>query len=122
MNRLSNLLRIGPGRTARRGVLDRRRRPGVESLEGRQLLTLDFASAFGIGGNSINVGRIALDAQGDTYATGGFTGKVSFDANSTGGNVLDAGTTPTAFVAKYSPTNSLLWVKEFVPSGAGSTS
>ena len=50
-------------------------------------------------------------------------GKVSFDPRSTGGNVLDAGTTLNAFVAKYSPTTRCIWVKQFavdtaVPGGS----
>jgi hypothetical protein len=86
------------------------------------LMTIDFTSAFGVGGN-VDVSKVAIDSQGDTYATGDFTGKVSFDPGSTGGNVLDAGAKLTAFVAKYSPTNTLLWVKQFsvdttVPNGS----
>jgi len=117
MSRLTHRLQYGP----RRGTRDRRRRPIVESLEGRRLLTLDFASAFGVGG-SITASAIALDAQGDTYVTGNFTGKVVFDPNSSGSDVRTAGSENTAFVAEYSPTNTLDWVVDFAPQGAVSFS
>jgi hypothetical protein len=120
MSRLTQLFRFGKGPVARRTAIDRRRRFAVETLEGRQLLTLNIASAFGVGG-TVSVSKIALDTQGDTYATGTFTGQVDFDPNGTGGNVLNAGVTPTAFVAEYSPANTLVWVKDFAPSAGGSS-
>ena len=110
-----HLFRSGKGRPGRRGAVDRRRRFAVESLEGRQLLTLNFASAFGVGGNSVYVAKTALDAQGDTFVTGNFTGKVDFDPNGGGSNVLNSGAMEAAFVAEYSPANQLLFVKEFAP-------
>jgi hypothetical protein len=100
-------------RTPHSFARSRKRRPVCESLEGRQLLTFDFSSAIGIGGNALTVGRIATDAAGDTFVTGSFTGKVNFDPSSGSNGQLDAGGTTSAFVAKYSPTNTLVWVKEF---------
>jgi hypothetical protein len=122
MFRLSQILNPGLNRTPRQGARNRRRRFGVETLEGRQLMAIDFTSAFGIGGGVVIAQKTALDSQGNTYVTGTFSNKVSFDPGSTGGNVLDAGTTGDAFVAKYSPNNTLLWVKQFaddptVPGG-----
>lgn len=112
------MLKIGLNRTPRQGARDRRRRFGVETLEGRQLLSIDFTSAFGVGGGVVVVQKIALDTQGNTYVTGAFNNKVSFDPGSTGGNVLDAGATADTFVAKYSPTNTLIWVRQFADDTA----
>jgi len=121
MSRVSHRLPYGQGRAAHRGSYDRRRRPVVEALEGRRLLTLDFASAFGVGG-AIKALGFALDAQGDTYVTGEFTGKVIFDPNSSGSDVRTTGAAETAFVAKYSPTNAFDGVVVFGPQNAGSSS
>jgi len=121
MSRLSDRFRYRLGRAARRGTRDRRCRPVVEALEGRRLLTLDFGSAFGVGGVIVPNG-IALDAQGDTYVTGNFTGKVIFDPNSSGSDVRTTGSEPTAFVVKYSPTNTFDGFVEFAPQTAGSYS
>src|SRR3712207_5912879 len=85
----------------RRRPEDRRRRFGVESLEGRQMMAADFTSAFGLGGQLVSIQKVALDSQGNRYAVGSFQGAVSVDANSTGGNVLNSGNTINAFVAKY---------------------
>jgi hypothetical protein len=103
-------------------VQARRRRPQFESLEGRALLALDFTSAIGVGGGSFFIGQVALDAAGDTYLTGGFTGQVNFDPSSNPKGILNGGAAGSAFVAKYSPSNALVWVKEFAaePSVAGS--
>src|SRR3954447_26019267 len=101
----------------------RRRRPVVESLEGRTLLTIDFASSFSIGGDNLNIAKVAFDAQGDTYLAGNFTGNVNFTLNpSDPPAVLDAGGQVDGFVAKYSSTNALQWVKPFVASGSTSSS
>jgi hypothetical protein len=116
MSRLNPLLRAVGVRAGRRGAVDRRCRFRVETLEGRSLLSLSFTSAFSVGGDNVNVGKIALDAQGDTLVTGNFTGRVDFAGKGGGSHVLDTGgTMTTAFVAKYSPANTLVWVKEFAP-------
>jgi hypothetical protein len=109
-------------RAGRLRAVDRRRRFSVENLEGRQMMAADFTSAFGIGGQLVSIQKVALDSQGNRYAVGSFLGTVSFDPNSTGGNVLNSGNTVNAFVAKYSPTNTLIFVKQFaddesVPGG-----
>ena len=82
------------------------------------MMAADFTSAFGLGGQLISIQKVALDSQGNRYAVGSFHGAVSFDANSTGGNVLNSGNTINAFVAKYSPTNSLIYVKQFADDEA----
>jgi hypothetical protein len=112
-----------PRVSTRRRALVRRHRPAFDPLEGRALLAIGFTSAFGVGGTSPLVERVAIDTQGNTYITGSFSGKVGFDPNSTGSNVLDAGNLTNAFVAKYSPSNTLVWVKQFAadPATPGST-
>ena len=58
---------------------------------------------------------VAVDAQGNVYATGAFAGgRVDF-----GGTILTAAPEPQigdgdSFLAKYSPTGALVWVKQFV--------
>jgi hypothetical protein len=94
-----------PRLSTRRRALFRRHRPAFDPLEGRALLAFSFTSAFGVGGTAVSVQRVAIDTQGNTYFTGNFRGKVGFDPNSTGANVLDAGNLTNAFVAKYSPTS-----------------
>src|SRR4051794_17012654 len=113
MARLMNLFRLGSDRAAYRNASSRRRRFAVETLEGRQMMAADFTSAFGLGGQLISIQKVALDSQGNRYEVGSFLGAVSFDANSTGGNVLNSGGTINGFVAKYSPTNTLIYVKQF---------
>src|SRR4051794_5195557 len=122
MSRITDIITLGFGRTTRRRPVDRRRRFAVESLEGRQLMSVDLSSAFGVGGPVVNAQRIALDSQGNTYVSGFYQGRVSFDANSTGGNVLDSGTIQNGFVAKYSPNNTLVFVKQFAAAPGGSVS
>ena len=114
---LKNSYRPGPIVTTRRVAGSRRHRPAFDSLEGRTLLTLGFTSALGLGGDNLDVGHSAIDSAGDTYVTGDFTGTVNFSSGS-GSAVLDAGSLPRTFVAKYSPTNTLLWVKDFAPVGS----
>src|SRR3954470_22774635 len=122
MSRFTHLLRFGKSRDQISGRATRRhalaRRMGVESLEGRQMMAADFTSAFGLGGQLVSIQKVALDSQGNRYAVGSFLGAVSFDANSTGGNVLNSGNTFNAFVAKYSPTNTLIYVKQFADDEA----
>src|SRR5205085_5469779 len=93
MFRIHQLFNPWLNRTPRRGTRDRRRRFGVETLEGRQLMAIDFTSAFGVGGGVVIAQKTALDSQGNTYVTGSFNNKASFDPGTSGGNVLDAGAT-----------------------------
>jgi hypothetical protein len=83
-------------------------------------MTLNLGSPISIGGsNGLTIAQLALDAQGNQYITGAFTGDVNFDPNpSDAPHTLHGGSTANAFVAKYSPTNTLLWVKQFQASGA----
>lgn len=90
----------------------------VERLEPRSLLAGDFGFAVGIGGaGQDSATDVGVDAAGNAYVTGAFTGTVDFDRGpgvqsrtSRGGD--------DGFVAKYSPGGALLWVRTFGAGGA----
>ena len=91
----------------------RRRSTGwrIEALEARTLLALDFTSVVGVGADLVTPEKTAVDAAGNAYVTGSFQGQqVSFGA---GKPAISSGNTPNIFVAKYSPTGTLLWVDQF---------
>ena len=97
----------------------RRRRMTVESLEGRQLLAMDFNAAIGLGG-MLSARAVAADSAGDTYVTGGFGGTVNFNPAGTASNLTSTGTRDI-FLAKYSPTGSLIWAKDLTGAAAQSS-
>jgi hypothetical protein len=78
-----------------------------------------FRRAFSIGGSGWDdTYGVTTDPQGDVYITGDFQGTVNFNPN---GAPVDL-TSPAAlgsslwgdgYLAKYSPTGGLLWVKQF---------
>jgi hypothetical protein len=82
-------------------------------------MTLNLGPPLSIGGNNgLTIAQLALDAQGNQYITGAFTGDVNFDPNPNDApHTLHAGATANAFVASYSPSNGLLWVKQFQAGG-----
>jgi len=116
MNRIFGGSMSSPGPT--KGCQDRRRkrRLVVETLENRKVFAVDFDSAFGVG-NAIGYSLpedVAVDAAGNSYLTGYFTGTTDFDPAKTHvGNtdILTARGGHDAFVAKYAPDNSLIWAK-----------
>src|SRR4051812_5179318 len=95
---------------------------GVERLEERQLLTIDFQSALGPR-TGIKAGQafpsvvVALDAAGNEYVAGTFAGAVNFNPNGTTVNKLSQGASNDAFVARYSPAGTLDWVRTFGSTG-----
>ena len=100
------------GRQGRR----RTRRLVLETLENREVFAADFDSALGVGNatGSSQARDVAVDAAGNSYLTGSFTGTTDFDPAKTHlGNtdILTAQGGTDAFVAKYAPDNSLIWVK-----------
>jgi Beta-propeller repeat/Planctomycete extracellular len=104
------------------------RRLGVEPLEDRRVLSIDFASAFAIGSSAIEtVYDLSLDGAGDTCVVGRFAGTVDFDP---GPGTYELTSTPpgtgNTFAAKYDPSGNLLWARRiggaaanFAPEIAG---
>ncbi len=106
-------------RSASRARRPSRRQLAVEALEARRLLTLNFTAAYEIGGLSIAAGgnQVAIDAQGNTYVAGQFSGVATF------GNTQE--TAPSdgeAFVAKFSPTGTLDWFVPFANQASSAAS
>ena len=96
--------------------------PG-RGARGRTLLTLGFDTAFNIQGAGVAVSQAAIDATGNTYIAGQYTGTATFGKTAGGSTVMKNSTGSTeAFVAAYSPTGVVLWVAQFVPSDSGSLS
>lgn len=94
----------------------RNRRLKLESLERRELFSVDFLSGFSLGvdTNSPSVMDNAVDSAGNHYVAGYFSGTVDFDpANEHGGGIdlLTARGGSDGFVAKYGPNNEFLWVR-----------
>ena len=86
------------------------RRLGVEALEDRRMLSIDFGSAFAVGstGNE-SVYDLALDGAGNTAIVGRFAGTVDFDP---GAGTVELTNTPSSmFVAKYDPSGGILWAQ-----------
>ncbi len=95
-----------------------RRFPSVEQLECRTLLSLAFDFVRGIGSQpepdkAILATATAIDATGNVYVTGLFRGTVDFEPNAVvpGDTLTATGASSDIFVAKYSPTGTLSWVR-----------
>ena len=98
----------------------RRRRMAVESLEGRQLMTVDFTGASALGGQQMTVNSMAKDAAGDTYTAGTFAGAATFSPAGAAAVSLVSRGSSDAFLAKYDPAGNLLWVRD-LGGAAGNT-
>ncbi|MFO0915120.1 MAG: SBBP repeat-containing protein [Pirellulales bacterium] len=114
------------GRLLRMGgpeVKPRKKRPRIaptrhrriEWLERREVMTASFGSAVDIGGSGSDaVFDVAVDFAGNSYATGYFSGTVDFDLSHSladNADILASRGTHDAFVAKYAPDDSLIWVR-----------
>ncbi len=100
----------------------RRARPGVEAMEGRTLMAIDVTSAFALGFDTITVNVAKVDAAGNTYIGGSFSGtKVNFAQNGGTATALTGGKLSTPFVAKYSADGSLVWADPFQAKDPSST-
>jgi hypothetical protein len=92
------------------------RRPcRFESLEDRTELSATFGSAIALGGpEGERVFDLKLDDAGNAYVTGYYMGTADFDHGNFhlgDADILTAKGGTDAFVAKYAPDNSLLWVR-----------
>ncbi len=96
-------------------------RLAVEVLEDRSVPSVTLQSAMSVDSTGgISPTCIAVDTAGDTYMTGGFIGTADFDPAHPGTDgVLTSLGTRDAFVAKYAPDNSLVWVQQMGGSNAG---
>jgi hypothetical protein len=76
-----------------------------------QLSAQDYAWAKRMGGTSIDYGNgIAVDASGNVYTTGYFSGTVDFDPNAGTANLSSAGDSDI-FVQKLDASGNLIWAK-----------
>jgi hypothetical protein len=108
----------------RRNAPQRRIMPVVEGLEHRALLTFGLTSSLTIGGYpDVVVNALAVDAHGNSYVAGDFTGTVNFNPNPSGPpdqlSSVDS-STDEGFVAEYSQSNALIWVYTIQPASGGS--
>lgn len=106
-------LKVRLGEVRSPGTPSRRRRPWrtVETLEARELLTLDLEWANRIGGvSNENAGSIAVDSAGNLYTTGYFSGTVDFDPGSGVVNLVSAGS-EDVYITKSDASGQLLWAR-----------
>ena len=75
-----------------------------------QVSYLNFEGAFQLGGTGWDYGTSAVDAEGNLYVTGDFSGTADFDPG-TGVFNLSAVGGPDIFLAKYNPLGQLIWAK-----------
>ncbi len=89
----------------------------IESLEPRALLSADPGWAFALGGPAAaDDVETAVGPDGNIYLAGSFSGTVDFDPGP-GVASLSAQVGNDAFIAKYTPTGSLMWAQRFGGSG-----
>ena len=73
---------------------------------------LDFAWAKGIGGSRTELGYSAtIDASGNVYTTGTFSGTVDFDPNAGVANLTSAGINDDIFISKLDASGNFVWAK-----------
>jgi Beta-propeller repeat len=89
---------------------------GFERLEERTVLSVSLGSAMSIGNDTGGsaAADVATDQAGNTYLTGSFSGTVDFDpaaAHPGDTDILTSRGSGDAFVAKYAPDDSLVWVR-----------
>ncbi|NQU19718.1 MAG: tandem-95 repeat protein [Candidatus Nealsonbacteria bacterium] len=107
----------GPFRTRnphRHGARRQRgfRRPRLECLERRELLSVAGWVTSATGPDLMGAGDLATDIEGNVYVTGGFSGTADFAPDVT----LTSGGGFEGFAAKYGPDGALDWVQSL---GAG---
>jgi Ca2+-binding RTX toxin-like protein len=95
------------------------------TVQAQQLPPVEFVAAT-TADDLITMRDVALDAAGNAYVTGFFSGAVDFDREHTHADdrdLLDSGTATHAFLARYLADGSLDWAKSFsTPALAAGTS
>ncbi|HWE40118.1 MAG TPA: hypothetical protein VG406_26435, partial [Isosphaeraceae bacterium] len=104
-----------PSRKRRPRARGRGYAAGFDRLESRRVLSLNYGNAFALGATDVQAGAVAVDAVGDTYLAGTFSGTVNFNPSGTA-DLTSAGGRDM-FVVKYSPGGSVLWAKDFGGTG-----
>jgi hypothetical protein len=94
----------------------RGRRLLAERLEDRTVLSATFGSALSIGNglDSSAAFDVAADSAGNSYVAGTYAGTVDFDlsaVHASDADILTARGAGDAYVAKYAPDDSLVWVR-----------
>jgi hypothetical protein len=115
LNRLFGASRPKNGRKRRAGTSSSRRR-SFEHLERREVLSATLGSALTIGNGLQNSSAldVATDSAGYSYVSGMFAGTVDFDLNNIhegDADIITARGAGDAYVAKYAPDDSLVWVQ-----------
>lgn len=97
--------------------------PRLLPLENRAVPAFGFGSAFGFGGGGADYGiGIALDASGNHYVSGLFSGTVDFDPNHTNpssNHVLTASGDYANYAAKYLADGTFQWAIDLGANGQG---
>ena len=102
----------------------RARRSPVEQLESRTPFALDLLGALSFGSDtgSNQAFGVVTDNVGNSYVAGHFSGTADFDQAASYLDARDIATargTTDAFLAKYGPDDSLIWVRTMGTDGAG---
>jgi hypothetical protein len=86
---------------------------GLESLEPRQMMSVDLTSLVTIGGKGAEAGqRTVVDHSGEVYTVGTFEGRVDFDPSSKSVSLTGQGDPGTLYFAKYDAAGKLLWAHQ----------
>jgi hypothetical protein len=108
-------MRILPDRP--RKPARRARRPRLEALEDRTVLSAVFDSVLAVGNDTVSIlpKANAVDAAGNTYVTGILYGSMDLDPGvdrPDGSDILTPPGSASAYIAKYAPDNTLIWARQ----------
>ena len=78
---------------------------------------VDFANAIGVGSPTLDARGVVTDALGNSFVTGFFRGPADFNPSGTP-TILNTVSNHDIYLASYSPTGALLWVRD-LPSSLG---